>query len=80
MAYPPYGRIKLSAVLTPPGSTARFTCSMRPPLMPLKVICRGMMLSKGAIRFQPDKPLPSALVHKLVKTRLAENAAASKKN
>ena len=31
--------------------------------------------SKGAIRFQPDKPLPAALVRKLVKARIAKNAA-----
>lgn len=30
--------------------------------------------SKGAIRFQPAKPLPLALVRKLVKARVAENA------
>lgn len=31
--------------------------------------------SKGAVRFTPDKPLPATLVRKLVKARLAENAA-----
>lgn len=30
--------------------------------------------SKGAIHFQPDHPLPAALVRKLVRARMAENA------
>ena len=30
--------------------------------------------SKGTIRFAVDKPLPSSLVHKIIKLRLAENA------
>ena len=35
--------------------------------------------SKGTIRFQADKPLPVALVRKLVKARIAENVARSRK-
>lgn len=34
--------------------------------------------SKGAIRFTPKKPLPAAIVKKIVKERRAENAAKKK--
>ncbi len=33
----------------------------------------GYVTSKGTIRFQPDNPLPVALVRKLVKARIVEN-------
>ena len=35
---------------------------------------QSFQTSKGTIRFQPDQPLPAALVRKLVKARIAENA------
>ena len=34
--------------------------------------------STGTIRFTPDKPLPAALVTKIVKARVAENSADAK--
>ena len=30
--------------------------------------------SKGAIRFQPEKPLPAALIRKMVKSRMAQQS------
>jgi len=40
---------------------------------------KNFKLSKGTIRFQPDKPIPAALVRKIVKERIAENEARAKK-
>ena|ERR1700736_6106863 len=36
--------------------------------------------SKGTIRFQTDRPLPVALVRKLVKARIVENAGRRRKS
>jgi uncharacterized protein YdhG (YjbR/CyaY superfamily) len=35
--------------------------------------------SKGTIRFQSDDPLPAALVRKIVKARIAQNAAGGRR-
>jgi len=35
---------------------------------------KGYETSTGTIRFQPDHPLPAALVRKIIKARIAENA------
>ena len=36
---------------------------------------RNFQTSKGTLRFSPDKPIPVALVKKLLKARIAENNA-----
>ena len=35
----------------------------------------GFEISAGTIRFQPAKPLPAALVRRIVKERIAENGS-----
>ena len=51
-------------------------CSFFPgsALQALKVDLKGYDTGKGTIRFQPDRPLPAALVRKLVKARIAQQA------
>ena len=39
----------------------------------------GYETSKGTIRFQPERPLPASLVRRIVKARVAQNAATKSK-
>ena len=41
---------------------------------------RNFQTSKGRLRFSPDKPMPVALVKKLLKARIAENNGRANKN
>jgi uncharacterized protein YdhG (YjbR/CyaY superfamily) len=54
-------------------------CSLFPGSMALIEELRdelaGYRFAKGTIQFRPDKPLPAAVVEKIVRLRLAENAA-----
>lgn len=60
------------------GATARH-CSFFPgsgtAVEAHKADLAGYGTSKGTIRFDADKPLPATLVRKIVKYRIAENAA-----
>lgn len=40
----------------------------------------GFETSKGTIRFTPEKPIPAALVRKIVRARVQENEARRKKS
>ena len=56
-------------------------CSFFPgakPLATFKDELKGYKTSTGTIRFPIGKPLPAALVKKIVRSRIAENEAAAK--
>ena len=51
-------------------------CSLFPtaaPIEALKEELKGHVVSKGTIQFPLDKPLPAALIKKVVKTRLEQS-------
>jgi len=57
------------------GAAAKH-CAFYPGAHPLKAHqdeLKAYDASKGTIRFPADRPLPAALVRKLVKTRIAEH-------
>ena len=55
------------------GHCALYTMS-KATIPQLGSAVEGFDTSMGTIRFQPDKPLPTSLVKKVVKLRLAETA------
>ena len=67
---------RLNGMLVAFGATARH-CAFYP--MSAATVAahakalEGFETSKGTIRFQPDRPLPAALIRKIVKSRIAEN-------
>jgi uncharacterized protein YdhG (YjbR/CyaY superfamily) len=57
-------------------------CSLHPmdshTVADLAAELKDYSTSTGTIRFTPDKPLPSALIKKIVKAKIAENMADAK--
>ena len=55
-------------------------CSFFPGAFPIEALkgeLKRYSVSKGTIRFQPDAPIPAALVRQLVKTRVEQQARAA---
>ena len=64
-------------VLVHIGAAAKH-CAFYPGAYPIEAHAKDLAAydtSKGTIRFPADRPLPAALVRKLVKARLAQQAA-----
>jgi uncharacterized protein YdhG (YjbR/CyaY superfamily) len=60
------------------GAAAKH-CAIYPGAYPVRALgdaLAGYDTSRGTVRFPADKPLPAALVHRLVKARIAEQVAA----
>jgi uncharacterized protein YdhG (YjbR/CyaY superfamily) len=57
------------------GSHCSFYPGSSAALKNLQNDLKDFQTSKGTIRFSSDKPLPTALVKKLVRARMAENGA-----
>ena len=69
---------RLGSKLLVSFGAAKNHCAFYPGAHPIKAHKSelfGYDLAKGTIRFPPEKPLPAALVKKLVKTRLAQKTA-----
>ena len=57
-------------------------CAFYPGARPIEKYrdeLKNFELSKGTVRFQPDKPIPQALVRKIVKERIAQNESKLKR-
>jgi uncharacterized protein YdhG (YjbR/CyaY superfamily) len=69
---------RLGSKLLVSFGAAKNHCALYPGAYPIrahKSELVGYDLAKGTIRFSPEKPLPAALVKKLVKTRMAQQTA-----
>jgi uncharacterized protein YdhG (YjbR/CyaY superfamily) len=69
---------RLNGMLVAFGATSRhcaFYLMSSSTVAAHRDLLKGYDTSKGTIRFAANKPLPAALVRKLVKARIAENGA-----
>src|SRR4029079_13735517 len=57
---------------------AKNHCAFYPGAHPIRTHAKGLAgydLAKGTVRFPPEKPFPTSLVRKLVRTRMEERQA-----